>query len=172
VLAPVTRTSTVLWPVACLVYVNVVTVGKALRAAHTVLGNSLYSRTDSPRSSSSTCSLLYCITCRTSAAVITLVLAVPLRLLYHAALDYISVHTHTQAYHNWVMKDLSLSESSYPMNLAETASIFFEVHTYTHTLLQQSLLYLSSIVSCLCSANIGTLPAPKLLTRDYRIAAL
>eukprot|EP00953_Heterococcus_sp_UTEX-ZZ885_P040962 20925-Heterococcus_DN1.PRE.2 len=32
-----------------------------------------------------------------------------------------------QAYHSWVMKDLSLSESSYPMNLAETASIFFEV---------------------------------------------
>jgi hypothetical protein len=37
------------------------------------------------------------------------------------------IRMYTQAYHNWIMKDLSLSESSYPMNLAETASIFFEV---------------------------------------------
>lgn len=32
----------------------------------------------------------------------------------------------TDAYHSWVMRDLPHAETSYPMNLAETASIFFE----------------------------------------------
>ncbi|KAG5191699.1 oligoendopeptidase F [Tribonema minus] len=35
-------------------------------------------------------------------------------------------HELGHAYHNWVLRDLTLTESSYPMNLAETASIFFE----------------------------------------------
>lgn len=35
-------------------------------------------------------------------------------------------HELGHAYHNWVMKDLDLSESSYSMTLAETASIFAE----------------------------------------------
>lgn len=35
-------------------------------------------------------------------------------------------HELGHAWHNWVMRDLSLVESSYPMTLAETASIFAE----------------------------------------------
>ena len=35
-------------------------------------------------------------------------------------------HEVGHAWHNWVMRDLSLAESSYPMTLAETASIFAE----------------------------------------------
>lgn len=32
----------------------------------------------------------------------------------------------SDAYHSWVMRDLPHAQTSYPMNLAETASIFFE----------------------------------------------
>ncbi|OIQ16165.1 MAG: hypothetical protein BM556_16020 [Bacteriovorax sp. MedPE-SWde] len=35
-------------------------------------------------------------------------------------------HELGHAYHNWVMKDMHLSKTSYPMTLAETASIFAE----------------------------------------------
>ena len=35
-------------------------------------------------------------------------------------------HELGHAYHSWVMRDMPLSETHYPMNLAETASIFFE----------------------------------------------
>lgn len=35
-------------------------------------------------------------------------------------------HELGHAYHNWVLRDLHLSRTSYPMGLAETASIFFE----------------------------------------------
>eukprot|EP00899_Mesostigma_viride_P008961 jgi/Mesvir1/18066/Mv09376-RA.3 len=35
-------------------------------------------------------------------------------------------HELGHAYHDWVMRDMPLAETNYPMNLAETASIFFE----------------------------------------------
>ena len=35
-------------------------------------------------------------------------------------------HELGHAFHNWVMRDLPLAQSSYPMNLAETASLMFE----------------------------------------------
>lgn len=43
-----------------------------------------------------------------------------------AALLLTLAHELGHAYHSWVMKDLALAQLSYPMNLAETASIFFE----------------------------------------------
>eukprot|EP00959_Pyramimonas_sp_CCMP1952_P020165 425503-Pyramimonas_sp.AAC.1 len=35
-------------------------------------------------------------------------------------------HPAGHAFHNWAMRDMPLPETRYPMNLAETASIFFE----------------------------------------------
>lgn len=43
-------------------------------------------------------------------------------------------HELGHAYHNWVMRDLSLSESRYSMTLAETASIFAETLVKDHLL--------------------------------------
>ena len=41
-------------------------------------------------------------------------------------------HELGHAYHNWVMRDLSLSETYYPMTLAETASIFAQTLVNDH----------------------------------------
>lgn len=46
-------------------------------------------------------------------------------------------HELGHAYHNWVMKDLPYTETSYPMTLAETASIFAET-TVKKALLEKS----------------------------------
>ncbi len=35
-------------------------------------------------------------------------------------------HELGHAYHGWVMRDMPPAERRYPMNLAETASLFFE----------------------------------------------
>lgn len=35
-------------------------------------------------------------------------------------------HELGHAYHSWIMRDMPLTQTNYPMNLAETASIFFE----------------------------------------------
>lgn len=43
-----------------------------------------------------------------------------------AALLLTLAHELGHAFHNWVIRDLPMSQTGYPMNLAETASIFFE----------------------------------------------
>ena len=47
---------------------------------------------------------------------------------YSGSFQSVSTLAHElgHAYHNWVMKDMDMAETRYPMNLAETASIFFE----------------------------------------------
>lgn len=47
---------------------------------------------------------------------------------YSGSMTNVSTLAHElgHAYHSWVMRDMPLSETRYPMNLAETASIFFE----------------------------------------------
>uniref|UniRef100_A0A7S1H7V7 Peptidase M3A/M3B catalytic domain-containing protein n=1 Tax=Hemiselmis andersenii TaxID=464988 RepID=A0A7S1H7V7_HEMAN len=47
---------------------------------------------------------------------------------YSGTFQHVSTLAHElgHAYHNWVMRDMERAETSYPMNLAETASIFFE----------------------------------------------
>ena len=47
---------------------------------------------------------------------------------YNGSLAHVSTLAHElgHAYHNWVMRDLPLELASYPMNLAETASLMFE----------------------------------------------
>jgi oligoendopeptidase F len=47
---------------------------------------------------------------------------------YSGTMTSISTLAHElgHAYHGWVMRDMPLEETHYPMNLAETASIFFE----------------------------------------------
>jgi len=47
---------------------------------------------------------------------------------YSGSMTNVSTLAHElgHAYHSWVMRDMPLSETHYPMNLAETASIFFE----------------------------------------------
>lgn len=44
----------------------------------------------------------------------------------HIILNNISALVMTHAWHNWVIRDLPMSQRSYPMTLAETASIFAE----------------------------------------------
>ncbi|EKX41926.1 hypothetical protein GUITHDRAFT_95868 [Guillardia theta CCMP2712] len=47
---------------------------------------------------------------------------------YTGSYQHVSTLAHElgHAFHSWVMKDMERSETRYPMNLAETASIFFE----------------------------------------------
>lgn len=48
---------------------------------------------------------------------------------YKGSYSQVSTLAHElgHAFHNWVMKDMGLSLTRYPMNLAETASLFFEI---------------------------------------------
>ena len=59
---------------------------------------------------------------------------------YSGSFQHVSTLAHElgHAFHSWVMRDMERAETRYPMNLAETASIFFE------TVVGYRLIYMAS----------------------------